>query len=96
MPSSSTQQYKKAQKQIQQILKAKFLKAFNVIELMYKNDGSRGCKRKDHELKFFHKLFILPCTRTSNCEYFSKKINNPINVGFVEVPRPWSLFSIIV
>ena len=44
MASSGAQQHKKARKQIQQVVRAKFVKASNAIELVYDNGGDVDAK----------------------------------------------------
>ena len=64
MASSSVQQHKNARKQIQQVVRAKFVKASNAIKLIYDNGGGCGCKRKHHLFQHFPKLYIAPYKKT--------------------------------
>jgi hypothetical protein len=62
--SSSVQQHKKTRKQIQQVVRAKFVKASNAIELIYDNGRGCGCKGKHHLFQHFPKLYIVLCKKT--------------------------------
>jgi hypothetical protein len=74
MAISSVQQHKKVRKQIQQVVRAKFVTASNAIELIYENGGGRGCKRKHHLSQHFPKLYIMPCKKILDFAYFKKKL----------------------
>jgi len=63
------------------VVRAKFVKAYNAIELIYDNDGGCGCKRKHHLLKHFWKLYIVSCKKNLDCEYFQKIfVNNSTDI----------------
>ena len=81
MASSTVQQQKNARKLIQQVVKAKFVKAYNAIELIYGNDGGRGCKGIHHVLNHFPKLYIVPCKKSLDCPYFQEIfLNNSTDI----------------
>ena len=59
MAKPCKQNPKKSKKQIQQVVKAKFLKKKNVIELFYVNDNAQGCKTPGHGSKKIPNLSYL-------------------------------------
>jgi hypothetical protein len=61
---------KKSKRQIQEFLKLKFLLIYNVIELTYACKRGRGCKTNVHTQQQFDKLYVIPCVKTLNCQYF--------------------------
>ena len=62
-------------------MKAKFVKAFNAIELIHDNDKGCGCKGKHHLLRYFSKLYILLYKKTLDCKYFENLfLNNSSNI----------------
>jgi hypothetical protein len=63
-------------KQIQQVIKLKFLTLYNVIELTYDCNIGRGCKTKGHGHHQFDKLHIVSCEKTLNCQYFKELFLN--------------------
>jgi hypothetical protein len=57
---------KKCRRQIQQVIKSKYLNLYNVIELTYDCNKGRGCKTNGHTRRQFNKLYIIPCVKTLN------------------------------
>jgi hypothetical protein len=61
MEGNNSLPHKKSRKQIRQVIKLKFIKLYNVIELTYDYNKGRGCKTKGHGHIQFDKLYIVAC-----------------------------------
>jgi hypothetical protein len=59
MDGNNSPPHKKSRKQIQQVIKLRFLILYNVIELTYDYNKGRGCKTKGHGHRQFDKLYIV-------------------------------------
>ena len=58
---------KKSKKQVQKVIKLKFLTFDNVIGLTYDCNKKRVCKTKCHIQRQFNKLYVIPFVKTLNC-----------------------------
>jgi hypothetical protein len=78
--SNNSSLHKKSKKQIQQVVKLKFLSLYYVIELTYDCNKMKGCKTKSHVHRQFDKLNIVPCKKNLECQYFKElSLNIPLN-----------------
>jgi hypothetical protein len=88
MEGNNSLPHKKSRRQIQQVTKLEFFILYNVIELMYDSNKGRGCKSRGHNQWQFNKLYIIPCMKTLNCEYFKHMfINTPLNEDLVVMEK---------
>jgi hypothetical protein len=80
MEGSNSPPNKKSKRQIQQVIKLKFLTLYNVLELTYDSNNGRGCRTKGHTQRQFNKLYVVPCVKTMSCQYFKDIfINIPLD-----------------
>ena len=69
MEGNGSTPHKMYRKQIQQVIKLKFLMPYYIIELTYDCNKGRRCKTKGHGHFQFDKLYIVSCVRTLDCQY---------------------------
>jgi hypothetical protein len=88
MEDTNSPPNKKSKRQVQQVIKLKFLALYNVLELTYDCNKGRGCKSRGHTQRQFNKLYVIPCVKTLNCLYFKDIfINVPLNEDLVVLEK---------
>jgi hypothetical protein len=84
MEGNGSPSNKKSKKQIQHVIKLKFLTLYNIIELTYDCNKGRGCRTKGHTQQQYNKLYVIPCVKTLSCQYFKDMfINIPLDEDLV-------------
>jgi hypothetical protein len=76
MEGNNSPPHKKSRKQIQQVIKLKFLMLYNIIKLINDSNKGRGCKTKGYGHCRFDKVYILPSEKTLDCQYFKELFLN--------------------
>jgi hypothetical protein len=88
MEDTNSPPYMKSKRQVQQVIKLKFLALYNVLQLTYDCNKGWGCKSRGHSQRQFNKLYVIPCVKTLNCQYFKDIFMNvPLNEDLVVLEK---------